>query len=182
MRSYWGGMGDIQKLSGLEEKACESVDLDKPDWKYVRTLPKDIQNKIREHWEESNPLPDPFACIKSLEANAKKTIKDHAKKWIVEDKSVKVQWKDDWKVHWTWSSKDKKEVLDGDELLDFVEIAFEEGYFPDPIDNHHEIDEMTDKDILMKKMNLTEKQAEYVMMMKEAQQHLRKLEQIRNDW
>lgn len=188
MKNYWGGMGDIQKLSGLDEKVYEAVDLDKPDWKYVRTLSPEVQKKIREAWEENNPHKEanlnPESYIEEKLASAKSMLKEHAKKWTCSDRSFNVQWKDDWKIHRSWNSMSKKDVLDGDGLgsFEFVEAAFEDGYFPESVNNPNEVEDMTDKDILIKKMNLSEKEAEYVLMMKEAQPHLRKLERIRNGW
>lgn len=182
MKNYWDGLSDTQKSSDLDEKVYEAVDLDKPDWGYVRSLLPEVQKKIREDWEEKNPhkeaTVDPETYIQEKVASAKDMIKKHAKKWAFSDCTLQVQWKDDWKIHWSWNPKKKRSELDGDALsaIEFLETAYEEGYFPEPIDNYHEIDEMTDKQILMDKMGLTEKQADYVLMLKEAKEHLKKIE------
>lgn len=172
-------MSELQKLSGLDAVK----DIKNPDWDYVHTLPNKVCKKFFRQWEKENPHRNydvtPGDYIEDKLSNAMSMIQNHAKKLKVGDETIQVQWSDDWNITGTW----EKTESNIPEMNDFMEIAYNEGYYPDSINRlPTEIESMTDRDILIGKMGLTEKQADYVIMLKEAQGHLRRLNKIRNEW
>ena len=204
MKNHWDESSEIEEINKIANTSelC-GKDPNDIDWKAVRKLSKEDQKKIRDKWEENNPLPNYSDMVPAIEQHAKNLIRDHARHTKCEDGVFQVWWDKDWIVSGKYysSEEDKAQSYtneEGDftvrfatrwvpdetdmkEMFDFVDVAYAVGNYPES--NNHmktEIDQMTDEQVLTEKMGLTQKQVEYVLMLQDAKKHLNTLEILRS--